>query len=62
MEYPNQISAKISAKDLKEILDAIKFINDKMPNLVALSKEELCALPKMKENTGSFVLEKSHTG
>ncbi len=57
MEFPNQISTKIDNKDLNEIIDAIKFINGKLPNLVTLTKEELCALPKMQENTVSFVLD-----
>lgn len=56
MEYPNQISTQINNKVLNEIIEAIKFINKKLPNLVTLSKEEQCALPKMQENTVDFVL------
>lgn len=56
MKYPNQISTKIDDHDLSEIIDAIKFINDKLPKLVTLTNEELCALPKMQENTIDFVL------
>lgn len=57
MKYPNLISTVISDKDLKEILDAINFINDKLPDLVSLSKEELATLPKVGKDTTSFVLE-----
>ncbi len=57
MEYSNLISTQIDNKDLKEIIDAIRLINQKLPNLVTLTKEEYCALPKMQENTVSFVLD-----
>ncbi|MGF1637519.1 MAG: hypothetical protein ACFCUU_10645 [Cyclobacteriaceae bacterium] len=57
MAYSNQISTHIPDKDLKEILDAIKFINDKLSKLVILSKEEKASLPKMKKNTVEFVYD-----
>lgn len=57
MKYTNQISATISQKDLKEIIEAIGFIDEKLSDLVSLSEEELSALPKMEKNTFSFVLE-----
>lgn len=57
MKYPNLISTTIPEKELKEILDAIKFINDKLPDLVTLTKEELSALPKVGKDTVNFVLE-----
>lgn len=57
MTYPNLISTTIPDKELKEIIDAIKFINEKLPDLVTLTKEELAALPKMGGNTVNFVLE-----
>ncbi|NJN25271.1 MAG: hypothetical protein HC819_04475 [Cyclobacteriaceae bacterium] len=49
MKYTNQISATISNKDLKEIMEAIGFINEKLSDLVSLSDEELSALPKMEK-------------
>ncbi len=57
MAYANQISTTIPDRDLKEILDAVNFIDKKLPDLVELSNEELDALPKMRENTIEFVLE-----
>ncbi len=57
MEYPNLISAKISSSDLKEIINAINFIHEKLPELATLSHEELSALPKMRHGTIKFVLE-----
>lgn len=56
MKYPNLISTAIPEKELKEILDAIKFINDKLPDLVTLTKEELATLPKVGKDTVNFVL------
>lgn len=57
MTYSNLISTTIPDKEIKEILDAINFISDKLPDLVTLSKEELAALPKMGGNPVDFVLE-----
>ena len=57
MTYSNQISTSIPDRDLKEILDAVNFIDRKLPDLVKLSNEELDALPKMRNNTIEFVLE-----
>jgi hypothetical protein len=57
MIYPNLISTTISNNDLKEIIEAIRFIDEKLCDLVVLSEEELSALPKMEKNTFSFVLE-----
>ncbi len=57
MKYTNQISASVSKKDLKEIIEAIEFIDEKLADLVSLSDEELASLPKMGKNTFSFVLE-----
>ncbi len=57
MKYPNLISATISNKDVKEIIKAIEFIDEKLCDLVVLSEEELSALPKMERNTFSFVVE-----
>ena len=57
MKYTNQISTSIPKQDLKEILDAIEFINRKVPGLVTLSAEEKASLPKMKSNTIDFVNE-----
>ena len=55
MKYPNLISTTIPDKDLEEILNAFSFINDKLSELVTLSREELDALPKMGKETISFV-------
>ncbi|MCG8307236.1 MAG: hypothetical protein MI975_07565 [Cytophagales bacterium] len=57
MNYTNLISTSIPEKDLSEVLSAINFINDKLPELVSLSKEEAIALPKMSKNTIEFVVE-----
>jgi hypothetical protein len=55
--YSNQISTTISSDDLKEILDAIAFIDDKLSNLVSLSEEEIASLPRGKRDTVYFVKE-----
>jgi len=57
MNYANLISTSIPEKDLSEVLSAINFINDKLPDLETLSDEEVTALPKMKRNTIEFVFE-----
>jgi hypothetical protein len=55
--YSNQISTTISKADLKEILNAIAFIDDKLSNLVNLSEEEIASLPRGKCSTIAFVRE-----
>ncbi|MCC5931711.1 MAG: hypothetical protein JJU28_20865 [Cyclobacteriaceae bacterium] len=57
MVYSNLISVNIPDEDLKEILDAIHFIDEKLKDLVALSQEEKAALPKMRQNMVQFVHE-----
>lgn len=57
MKYSNVISTSIPQQDLKEILDAIEFVSQKMPDLKTLTLEEKMALPKMKANTIDFVYE-----
>lgn len=57
MTYSNLISTAIPDKEIKEILDAINTINEKLPDLIVLTKEEIVALPKMGEHTVDFVLE-----
>ncbi len=57
MDYANKISTTISKKDIKEIQDAINFIDDKLPDLDTLTREERAALPKMEKNTINFVME-----
>lgn len=57
MEYANLLSTAISNKDIKEIIEAINFINEKLPDLVTLTSEERASLPKMGESTIDFVLE-----
>ena len=57
MQYPNVLSTSIPQKDLEEIMDAINFINQKLPDLITLNSEELDALPKTGSDTIDFVLE-----
>lgn len=57
MNYPNLISTTIPNKDIKEIIDAINFINNKLPDLVTLDSDELASLPKTGKSTINFVLE-----
>jgi len=57
MNYPNLLSATIPNKDIKEIIDAINFINNKLPDLVTLDSDELASLPKTGKSTINFVLE-----
>lgn len=57
MKYPHLISATVSKNDLKEVLGAIDFINEKLPDLETISKEELSTLPKVGKETVNFVLE-----
>jgi len=57
MHYPNLLSTSIPSKDIKEIMDAISFINEKLPDLITLNREELDALPKTGTETIDFVLE-----
>jgi hypothetical protein len=53
--FSNLISATIENKDLKEILNAISFIDGKLSELVTLEEDEIATLPKMKSNTSQFV-------
>jgi hypothetical protein len=57
MNYPNLISTTIPTKDLKEILDAIDFISEKLSDLHTMTKEEFSSLPKVGKDTVDFVLE-----
>jgi hypothetical protein len=57
MHYPNLLSTTVSKKDLTEIIDAIRFIDQKLPDLITLDREELDALPKTGTETINFVLE-----
>ena len=57
MNYPNLLSTTIPNKDLKEILDAINFIDNKLSDLVTLSHEEHDALPKTGADVINFVLD-----
>jgi hypothetical protein len=57
MNYSNLLSTEIPNRDIKEILEAINFINEKLPELVTLTQEELAALPKMGVDTINFVTE-----
>ena len=57
MDYSNLISTKIPDKEIQEIISAINLINEKLPDLVTLSNEEMASLPKMSHHTIDFVLE-----
>jgi len=57
MHYSNLLSTTILGGAIKEILTSINFINEKLPELVTLTQEELAALPKMGINTIDFVTE-----
>jgi hypothetical protein len=57
MNYPNLISTCISNKEIKEILDAIRFVDKKLPELITVSDLEQSALYKTKYDTVAFVLE-----
>ncbi len=57
MSYSNKVSTTIPKNDLQNILNAIETIDQKLPGLVSLTKEEIAALPRMKEHTESFVHE-----
>lgn len=60
MKYPNLISTSISNKEIKEILDAIRFVDKKLPELVTISDLEQSTLYKTKSDTIEFVLENLH--
>jgi hypothetical protein len=56
MPQDNLISINIPPEDVQAVMDAIAVINTKLkPHLVALSKEERKALPKMGDRTIPFV-------
>ena len=57
MSYSNLISTSIPKEDIKEILGAIDFINEKLHELVILTDEEKAALPNMHKDTIKFVSE-----
>ncbi len=57
MVYSNKVSTTITKNELKEILKAIELIDQKLPGLVTLSKEEIAALPRMNAHTETFVNE-----
>ena len=53
----NLISAEVSSDDRKAIMEAIAAIRARLPFLVDLSNEERDLLPKMGEQTHSFVMK-----
>jgi len=55
MKYPNFISTSISREDLDEILSAIGFINDKLPDLLSLSDLEPYTMFKTKADLVEFI-------
>jgi hypothetical protein len=57
MKYPNLISTSISNDETKEILDAIRFIDKKLPDLITVSDLEQSMFYKSKSDTIEFVLE-----
>jgi hypothetical protein len=57
MRYSNQISTTINQKELDSILNCIEQINQKLPDLITLSSEQLSSIPKASVNTIDFVYE-----
>jgi len=55
MEYPNFISTSISKNDLNEILSAIGFIEEKLPDLLSLADLEPSTMFKTKTDFVDFV-------
>lgn len=55
MEYPNFISSTISKKDLNDIMSAIGFIQDKLPDLLSVSELEPYTMYNTKTNSVDFV-------
>jgi hypothetical protein len=62
MKYPNLISTQISENDLSEIIGAINFINEKLPDLVTISELEKTTLYKAQSDTIEFVQENLKLG
>ena len=57
MEYPNFISTTISKNDLNEILSAIGFIEEKLPDLLSLEDLEPSTMFKTKTDFVDFVYQ-----
>jgi hypothetical protein len=57
MEYPNFISTSISKNDLNEILSAVGFIEEKLPDLLSLSDLEPYTMFKTKTDFVDFVYQ-----
>ena len=55
MEYPNFISTTISKQDLNDIMSAIGFIQDKLPDLLSVSDLEPYTMYNTKTNSVDFV-------
>jgi len=55
MEYPNFISTSITQKDLNEIISAIGFIEEKLPDLLKVSDLEPYTMFNTKTDSVDFV-------
>jgi len=55
MEYPNFISTRISKEDLNDIMSAIGFIQNKLPDLLSVSDLEPYTMYNTKTNSVDFV-------
>jgi hypothetical protein len=55
MEYPNFISTSISTKDLNDIMSAIGFIEEKLPDLLNVSDLEPYTMYNTKTDSVEFV-------
>ena len=57
MYYGNLISTTISKNKIDEITAAIERINDQLPTLITLSKEEMSSMPKVSYQNIDFIHE-----
>jgi hypothetical protein len=51
----NLVSIELNKEALEKIQDAIKTINDNLPDLISISKDEKSSMPKMGDKTVAFV-------
>jgi len=57
MYYGNLISTTISQNKIDEITAAIERINDQLPSLITLTKEEFSSMPKVSYQNIDFIHE-----
>lgn len=57
MCFSNQISTSIHQQEMNAIMRSIQKIDNMLPDLVALSHEELASMPKLSRNAIDFVYE-----